>query len=136
VVGVLDAGVRLGLSPSLSLAPGPDREGLALLLRAVRREVARERWAQFTTENAKFFDQLGAPDGAAKTGPLPYDTDCIASYVTSRQRRRGRPTTAQAAAPKRRPARATGSKSGSQPPTSISGWLSAGFGPAQMTSSR
>ncbi len=71
VVEVLDAGVRLGMSPSLSLAPGPDREGLALLLRAVRREVAREQWAQFTTENAKFFDRLGSPDGAAKTGLLP-----------------------------------------------------------------
>jgi hypothetical protein len=28
--------------------------------------------------------QLGSPGGAAKTGPLPYDTDYIASYVTSR----------------------------------------------------
>ena len=36
------------------------------------------------TENARFFDQLGSPGGAAKTGPLPDDTDCVASYVTSR----------------------------------------------------
>jgi NAD-dependent dihydropyrimidine dehydrogenase PreA subunit len=43
-----------------------------------------EQWAQFTAENAKFFDQLGSPGGAAKTGPLPYDTDYVASYVTGR----------------------------------------------------
>ncbi len=36
------------------------------------------------TENARFFDHLGSPGGAAKTGPLPDDTDCVASYVTSR----------------------------------------------------
>jgi hypothetical protein len=36
------------------------------------------------TENARFFDQLGSPGGAAKTGPLPDDTGCVASYVTSR----------------------------------------------------
>jgi hypothetical protein len=35
-------------------------------------------------ENAEFFDQLGPPGGAAKTGPLPYHTDYIASYVTGR----------------------------------------------------
>lgn len=35
-------------------------------------------------ENAKFFDQPGSPGGAAKTGPLPDDTDHVASYVTSR----------------------------------------------------
>jgi NAD-dependent dihydropyrimidine dehydrogenase PreA subunit len=38
------------------------------------------QWAQFTTENVRFFDQLGSPGGASKTGPLPYDT----GYVTSR----------------------------------------------------
>ncbi len=43
-----------------------------------------DQWAQFTAENAKFFDQLGSPGAAARTGPLPYDTDYIASYVTSR----------------------------------------------------
>ena len=42
------------------------------------------QWAQFTGENARFFDQLGSPGGAAKTGPLPDDTNYIASYVTSR----------------------------------------------------
>jgi NAD-dependent dihydropyrimidine dehydrogenase PreA subunit len=42
------------------------------------------QWAQFTTENVTFFDQLGSPGGASKTGPLPYDTGYIASYVTSR----------------------------------------------------
>jgi hypothetical protein len=42
------------------------------------------QWVQFTTENARFFDQLGSPGGAAKTGSLPYDTNYIASYVTSR----------------------------------------------------
>ena len=42
------------------------------------------QWAQFTTENARFSGQLGSPGGAAKTGPLPYDTNYIASYVTSR----------------------------------------------------
>jgi NAD-dependent dihydropyrimidine dehydrogenase PreA subunit len=42
------------------------------------------QWAQFTTENAKFFDQLGSPGGAAKTGPLPSDTDYVANYDTGR----------------------------------------------------
>ena len=35
-------------------------------------------------ENARFFDQLRSPGGASKTGALPYDTDYLASYVTSR----------------------------------------------------
>jgi NAD-dependent dihydropyrimidine dehydrogenase PreA subunit len=43
-----------------------------------------DQWAQFTTENVTFFDQLGSPGGAFKTGALPYDTGYIASYVTSR----------------------------------------------------
>jgi NAD-dependent dihydropyrimidine dehydrogenase PreA subunit len=42
------------------------------------------QWAQFTAENAEFFDQLGSPGGAAKTGPPPYDTDYVANYVTGR----------------------------------------------------
>jgi hypothetical protein len=42
------------------------------------------QWAQFTTENARFSGQLGAPGGTAKTGPLPDDTGHIASDVTSR----------------------------------------------------
>jgi hypothetical protein len=41
-------------------------------------------WAQFTGENAKFSGQFGSPGGAAKTGPLPDDTDHVPSYVTSR----------------------------------------------------
>ncbi len=40
------------------------------------------QWAQLTAENAKFFGQLGSPGGAAKTGPLPDDTDSVASHVT------------------------------------------------------
>ena len=40
--------------------------------------------AQFTTENVRFSGQLGSPGGAAKTSPLPYDTDYLASYVTGR----------------------------------------------------
>jgi hypothetical protein len=36
---------------------------------------------QFTVENARFSGQLGSPGGAAKTGPLPDDTDYVASYV-------------------------------------------------------
>jgi hypothetical protein len=43
-----------------------------------------DQWRSSPTENARFFDQLGSPGGAAKTGPLPDDTDCVASYVTSR----------------------------------------------------
>jgi hypothetical protein len=43
-----------------------------------------EQWAQFTTENVRFFAQLEPPGGASKTGPLPYDTDHVASYVTGR----------------------------------------------------
>ena len=42
------------------------------------------QWAQFTTESVRFSGQLGSPGGAAKTGPLPDDTDPVASYVTSR----------------------------------------------------
>jgi len=42
------------------------------------------QWAQFTVENARLFDQLGSPGGASKSGPLPYDTDYIANYVTGR----------------------------------------------------
>jgi hypothetical protein len=43
-----------------------------------------EQRAQFTVENVRFFDQLGSPGGAAKTGPLPYDTDYAASYAVDR----------------------------------------------------
>jgi hypothetical protein len=43
-----------------------------------------DQWAQFTTENARFFDRLGSPGGASNTGALPYDTDHVASYVTGR----------------------------------------------------
>ena len=42
------------------------------------------QWAQFTTENVRFFEQLGSPGGASKTGLLLYDTDHLASYVTGR----------------------------------------------------
>ena len=42
------------------------------------------QWTQFTAENAIFFDRLGSPGGAAKTGPLAFDTDYVASYVTGR----------------------------------------------------
>src|SRR5258708_19467754 len=34
-----------------------------------------EQWAQFTAENARFFDQLGSPAGPATTPPLPCDPD-------------------------------------------------------------
>jgi ferredoxin len=37
------------------------------------------QWAQFTTENARFFDPLWSPGGASKTSPLPYTTDYAAS---------------------------------------------------------
>ena len=43
-----------------------------------------EQWAQFTTENVRFFDQLGSPGGASNVGPLPYDTDYFASYPINR----------------------------------------------------
>jgi hypothetical protein len=43
-----------------------------------------EQQAQFTVENVRFFDQPGSPGGAAKTGPLPYDTDYVASYAVDR----------------------------------------------------
>ena len=42
------------------------------------------QWAQFTTENVRFFEKLASPGGASKTGPLLYDTDSLASYVTGR----------------------------------------------------
>ena len=35
--------------------------------------------------DAKFSGQLSSPGGAAKTGPLLYDTDYIASHVTGRR---------------------------------------------------
>ena len=41
-------------------------------------------WAQFTGENVRFFGQLRSPGGASRTGPLPDDTDHVASFVTSR----------------------------------------------------
>jgi ferredoxin len=41
------------------------------------------QWAQFT-ENVRFSGQLGSPGGACKTGPLPYDSDYLVSYVTGR----------------------------------------------------
>ena len=43
-----------------------------------------EQWARFTAENARLSGRLGSPSGAAKTGPLPYDTDRVASYVAGR----------------------------------------------------
>jgi len=58
--------------------------------------------AQFTAENAKFLDQLGSPGGAAKTSPLPYDTNHIASDLTGRKPRRGQAYCAQGAAPGKR----------------------------------
>ena len=42
------------------------------------------QWAQFTTENVRFFEQLGSPGGASKTSPLPHDTGYLASYVAGR----------------------------------------------------
>jgi NAD-dependent dihydropyrimidine dehydrogenase PreA subunit len=42
------------------------------------------QWAQFTTENVRFSGQLGSPGGVSETGPLPHDTDYLASYVTGR----------------------------------------------------
>ncbi len=41
------------------------------------------QWARFTAENARLSGRLGSP-GAAKTGPLLYDTDRVASYVVDR----------------------------------------------------
>ncbi len=43
-----------------------------------------EQWARFTAENARLSGRLGSPSGAAKTGPLPSDTDRVASYVAGR----------------------------------------------------
>ena len=40
--------------------------------------------AQFTAGNARFSGRLGWPGGAAQTGPLPDDTDYVASYVAGR----------------------------------------------------
>jgi NAD-dependent dihydropyrimidine dehydrogenase PreA subunit len=40
---------------------------------------------QLTVENAKFFDQLGSPGSAAKTGPPPYDTEHVANCVVEQQ---------------------------------------------------
>ena len=43
-----------------------------------------EQWAQFTAQNAGFSGPPGSPAGASKTGPLPCDTDYVASRITSR----------------------------------------------------
>jgi NAD-dependent dihydropyrimidine dehydrogenase PreA subunit len=43
------------------------------------------QWAQLTVENAKFPDQVGSPGGAAKTGPLPCDTEHVANCVVEQQ---------------------------------------------------
>ncbi len=40
--------------------------------------------ARFTAGNARFSGQLGSPGGAVTTGPLPDDTDYVASYVADR----------------------------------------------------
>ena len=42
------------------------------------------RRARFTAENARLSGRLGSPGGAAKTGPLPYDTGRVAGYVAGR----------------------------------------------------
>jgi len=42
------------------------------------------QWAQFTHRERQVLRPSQLPGGAAKTGPLPDDTDCVASYVTSR----------------------------------------------------
>src|SRR6266496_2825634 len=55
------------------------------------------QWAQFTTENVRFFEQLGSPGGAAKTSPLPYDTELPRQL-------RHRPLTASWPGPPRRQA--------------------------------
>ena len=46
---------------------------------------APDQRAQLTVENAKFFDQLGSPGSAAKTGPLPRDTEYVANSVIEQQ---------------------------------------------------
>jgi NAD-dependent dihydropyrimidine dehydrogenase PreA subunit len=43
------------------------------------------QWTQLTVENAKLFDQVGSPGGAAKTGPLPYDTEHASNCVVEQQ---------------------------------------------------
>lgn len=37
------------------------------------------RWAQYTTINADFFDDLGSPGGAAKLGPTGRDHPIVAA---------------------------------------------------------
>ena len=44
-----------------------------------------DQWTQLTGENAKFFDQLGSPGGAAKSGPLPRDTEYVDNCVVEQQ---------------------------------------------------
>jgi hypothetical protein len=44
----------------------------------------RVQEAEFTGQNARFFDKLCSLGGSSKTGPLRHDTDYVASYVTSR----------------------------------------------------
>lgn len=38
-----------------------------------------EQWSEYVQINADFFDKIGSPGGAAKEGPLGYDTPYIDS---------------------------------------------------------
>ncbi|MBW1638110.1 ferredoxin family protein [Microbacterium resistens] len=38
-----------------------------------------DEWQDYYKANVEFFDEIGSPGGAARTGPLPYDHPLIAA---------------------------------------------------------
>ena len=43
-------------------------------------------WAKYTSINALFFDDLGSPGGAAKTGPIARDHPAISQHPQHKER--------------------------------------------------
>ena len=44
-----------------------------------------EEWDEYTTANADFFDDLGSPGGAARTGAIDHDHPFIAALPPQNQ---------------------------------------------------
>jgi NAD-dependent dihydropyrimidine dehydrogenase PreA subunit len=56
-----------------------------------REEDVPEQWREYIDANAAFFDELGAPGGASKIGPVPWDVGpaaCIPAQPGSSRRSR------------------------------------------------
>jgi Fe-S-cluster-containing hydrogenase component 2 len=83
VEGICEDERMLGIHPG-ACAGGGAREPVCPAGAIFCEDDAPGQWAQFPAGNAEFSGQPGSPGGAAKTGPLPYDTDYVANYVTGR----------------------------------------------------